>query len=68
MAPILSIRAILIILLQTLRIQEGAVCVTRFQRRRNKTLAEYSAITYAHLIRDDVAVLEYDGRGIANKL
>ena len=39
-----------------------------FNDRRNETLAEYYVRTYAHLIPDDVEVLEYDGRGPANKL
>ena len=39
-----------------------------FSERRNETLAEYYIRTYAHLIPDDVEVLEYDGREPANKL
>ena len=39
-----------------------------FSERRNETLAEYYVRTYAHLIPDDVEVLEYDGLGTANRL
>ena len=39
-----------------------------FSERRNETLAEYYVRTYAHLIPDDVEVLEYDGREPANRL
>ena len=39
-----------------------------FSEQRNETLAEYYVRTYAHLIPDDVELLEYDGRGHANRL
>ena len=39
-----------------------------FSERRNETLAEYYVRTYAHLIPDNVQVLEYDGLGAANRL
>ena len=39
-----------------------------FSERRNETLAEYYVRTYAHLIPDDVEVLEYDGHKPTNRL
>ncbi len=39
-----------------------------FSELRNETLAEYYIRTYAHLIPDDVEVLEYDGLSTANRL
>ena len=39
-----------------------------FSERRNETLAEYYVRTYAHVIPDDVEVLEYDGHEPTNRL